>query len=179
MSQAIFGLVGVVIGGILTGGVQLYLERRREATAERVARRLVTQEVLGHWVHARLMIANGRTLVNQSEETVARFLPTDEWRRHRDDLARSLSDDEWRKLALYMESVEVTRATILELPPGTPIPDGIALARFHSFATSTYTDLAGHPPEDLLNPDPRGNSGATRPTEVERDQAFADNAESP
>jgi hypothetical protein len=45
VTEAVFGLLGVVVGGVLTGGVNLWLERRREAAEARAARRLLRAEV--------------------------------------------------------------------------------------------------------------------------------------
>ena len=45
MSEAIFGLVGVVVGGVLTGLVTVWLDGRHEASEGRVARRIARSEV--------------------------------------------------------------------------------------------------------------------------------------
>jgi hypothetical protein len=45
MTEAIFGLAGVVIGGLLNGGVSLMVEHRREKREARTAARLLEGEV--------------------------------------------------------------------------------------------------------------------------------------
>jgi hypothetical protein len=45
MTAAIFGLVGVVVGAVVTGAVSWLLERRREAAEARAAARLLKSEV--------------------------------------------------------------------------------------------------------------------------------------
>ena len=46
MTEAIFGLVGVVVGGLISGGLSLMLEGRKERVAARVAARLVREDLL-------------------------------------------------------------------------------------------------------------------------------------
>jgi hypothetical protein len=46
VTAAIFGLVGVVVGALATGGTQLYLEWRRERLAFKRAKRLIAAELL-------------------------------------------------------------------------------------------------------------------------------------
>ena len=60
MSEAIFGLIGVVVGGVLTGLVTAWLDGRHEASEGEVARRIAREEIeraeeaitearKGHW----------------------------------------------------------------------------------------------------------------------------------
>ena len=46
MTEAIFGLLGVVVGGLISGGLTLILEWRKERVAARVAARLVREDLL-------------------------------------------------------------------------------------------------------------------------------------
>ena len=46
MTEAIFGLIGVVVGGLISGGLSLILEWRKERVAARVAARLVREDLL-------------------------------------------------------------------------------------------------------------------------------------
>jgi len=46
VTEAIFGLIGVVVGGLISGGLSLILERRKERVAARVAARLVREDLL-------------------------------------------------------------------------------------------------------------------------------------
>jgi hypothetical protein len=45
VAEAIFGLVGVIVGAVVTGGVEFVAERRREAALLRKAARLVEAEL--------------------------------------------------------------------------------------------------------------------------------------
>jgi hypothetical protein len=45
MSEAIFGLVGVIIGGLLTAGLEALARRGRERRVERLAARVVYDEL--------------------------------------------------------------------------------------------------------------------------------------
>jgi hypothetical protein len=46
MAEAVFGLMGVVVGGLLTGVVAFYLERRREKQEAQVARSIARSELV-------------------------------------------------------------------------------------------------------------------------------------
>ena len=46
MTDAVFGLLGVLVGGAITGWTTYALERRRERAAARVAARLVREDLL-------------------------------------------------------------------------------------------------------------------------------------
>jgi hypothetical protein len=46
MTGAIFGLIGVVVGGLISGGLSLILEWRKERVAARVAARLIREDLL-------------------------------------------------------------------------------------------------------------------------------------
>jgi hypothetical protein len=45
MTEAIFGLIGVLVGGVLQGGTTWWIERRRESWAARRAGRLLTHDL--------------------------------------------------------------------------------------------------------------------------------------
>lgn len=94
MSEAVIGLVGVVVGGVLTGGTNLALEWRRERRAGRAAARLV---------HAALTDANAfveasifqRMWVGDPVEALA----DDVWSEHRTSLAEAPGFDGWYPVA--------------------------------------------------------------------------------
>ena len=52
MTEAIFGLVGVIIGALISGVTNFFLEKRKEYLAARVAARLVRDElsIIAIWV---------------------------------------------------------------------------------------------------------------------------------
>jgi hypothetical protein len=89
MAQAIFGLIGVVIGSAITWGIELWRARRRDTDEARVAARLVIDELRS--------IDNART-VNEPEFRKQRELALrqDAWLSHRAVLARELSNNRWQ-----------------------------------------------------------------------------------
>jgi hypothetical protein len=98
MSEAIFGLVGVVVGATLSGFVSFALERRREHRGARASARLLEQElepfnnllyglragVLGHDE------ATFRAHVKELED-----FTLDLWTANREILAATLGIEEW------------------------------------------------------------------------------------
>jgi hypothetical protein len=122
VAQAIFGLIGVIIGAAVTGGVDLVLERRREDAAARQAKRLVASELHTMWVHLALLAREGRTPTTPPEKYGERFLPFALWEGHRASLARVVSDADWEALFLLYDNVMGLRLFIMELPPGAELP---------------------------------------------------------
>ncbi len=94
MTAAIFGLIGVIIGALITGGTSYVLQVRAERREIRAAARLMLQELTNTGDAIRYAIK-----LNQRE-----FLHgatwEDEWKRHHLLLARHLSDEEWDAVAL-------------------------------------------------------------------------------
>jgi hypothetical protein len=90
VTAALFGLVGVIVGGVLNGGVAYVLERRQERANGIVAARLVSHELgmlSGHFEHLhKLNLAAGLLPVP---------VTTREWEVHRTVLARVLSPADW------------------------------------------------------------------------------------
>jgi hypothetical protein len=92
MSEAIFGLIGVVVGGVLTGLVSIWLDARHEASEGKIARKIAREEIeraeeavsearKGHWP------PGWRPTWSQS------------WAAYRRPLAATASDDEFVALA--------------------------------------------------------------------------------
>ena len=99
MTAAIFGLVGVVVGGVLNAVVAAVLEDRRAARARRTSARLVAEEIQ----------SNGRTLwaCNESGLWLAMRshpLRFGTWETHAEVLA-GLPYDDWVKVA---EAIRLT-----------------------------------------------------------------------
>jgi hypothetical protein len=103
VESAVFALAGVLLGGLLTWGTQLWLERRKERRAASRAKRLVGGELL----NAILIL---RALVASPSKTWATFddvdgvLPTSAWREHRADLAGALDESIWERLVMRTRS---------------------------------------------------------------------------
>lgn len=91
MTAAIFGLIGVVVGGLLNGAVTAWQTRRTDAFAARVGARLVDLELR----QAALALA-----VLEDEEATAsgegasRKFSAAAWDKYQEVLARTLSDED-------------------------------------------------------------------------------------
>lgn len=151
MTIAIFGLVGVVVGALVTGAVNLWLERIREGNAIRMAKRLVADEL--HTVWGQLLALAGAAESPDETETVKeKLLPSDDWRKYRETLAapRALNQTEWTTLSTTFYSVEILRGMVLDQPPRTPLAQDMLdrLPSFTDHVGEVYERLAGEPPYD-------------------------------
>ncbi len=122
MGEAIFGLIGVVLGGVLAAGANFLFERRREHRRFDVARRLVgieLRQIVGQcWV----MVADPRSPSPQTdlEDWQAWFLPQDAWEQHRETLA-ALPYNDWVVVANAYSKAMLLRLMLLwDLEPETP-----------------------------------------------------------
>jgi hypothetical protein len=149
MLTAIFGLVGVVVGGLLTGGVELALERYRRSAQIKVAKRLVLDELHNIWTHLDLLDKGGLTPQAMPAEEQARFLPTTDWMTYREPLASgdALSDDEWIALSNLMRSAASLRTVLFALPPLSPLPAVVDIAGLRDLAVEVYQHHAHEHPD--------------------------------
>jgi hypothetical protein len=103
MTEAIFGLLGVVVGSAITWGIELWRARRNDANEARVAARLVADELQS--------ISNARTVDEpQFRRQRDLALQQDAWVTHRAILARELTDSDWRRVREAYDALAV--------PPG-------------------------------------------------------------
>jgi hypothetical protein len=109
MTAAIFGLVGVVVGGLITGWFAYGLERRKDRASLRQAQRRVALE-LGRLIVALDLVTRARSLA------LPDALRTDVWRSEENVLARHLSDREWEILGLFYLGIESLRQRIEAQP---------------------------------------------------------------
>jgi hypothetical protein len=94
VAEAVIGLIGVVVGGVLTGGVAYVLERRRETREAQIARRVMRAQF-------------GQTLKAVDDGLKGKNWPpgwkgkrwSDSWVAHRQALAAKMSDDDFATLA--------------------------------------------------------------------------------
>ena len=100
MTEAIFGLLGVMVGSGITWGMELWRARRGDRDEARVAARLVIDELQS--------IANVRT-VNEPEFKRQRELAMqqDAWHSQRVVLARELPYLGWRDVRRVYDSLSV------------------------------------------------------------------------
>lgn len=150
MSEAVIGLVGVVIGGLLTGGVNYLLERRREKRSGQAAARLV---------HAAL--TNASTFIEAS--LVERMwmgdprqgLADDVWIEHRNGIAEAPAFDGWYPVSLAWGFItQLRRLTELfdEGPGDDPMQErdeeffrlGLLMLRIADTALTEYAETQSY-----------------------------------
>jgi hypothetical protein len=108
MTAAIFGLVGVVIGALITGGITYVMERLRDRKDGRVARRLLERELRGTLPGLRAWCAVKDT-TEPSREALLKF-PA--WKLYHSGAAREMSDAAWDAVsAAYMEMYVIRTST--------------------------------------------------------------------
>ena len=110
MTAAIFGLIGVTLGALITGGTTYGMRRREERADMRAAARLVHSE-LGR-AEGTLDVALG----GERPEVVIPpgGFPSDEWQRYRDRFARLLTGAEWAVLEDCYNQIQTVNAVRLE-----------------------------------------------------------------
>lgn len=104
MTAAIFGLVGVIVGGVMQGGASWLMERRREDWAARKAGRLMARA----FTRSRFILRAGQEghapwgmIALEIRESLAR------WPEHADVLAGTIRDDEqWNEIVAAVESLQ-------------------------------------------------------------------------
>jgi hypothetical protein len=94
MAEAIFGLAGVVIGGVLTGVITYFLERHREKQEARAARRIVGAELKEATEAVEDALAGGKWPPGWSNMRWSQS-----WSTYRRVLAATMDDDGFAKLA--------------------------------------------------------------------------------
>lgn len=93
-SEAIVGLIGVVIGGMLTGGVEYVLERRRESRRARASTRLVGVALGDIQAFIQMSIALRKWLGEPRA-----FLDDQAWIEQRSNIAEAPRFDGWYPVA--------------------------------------------------------------------------------
>jgi hypothetical protein len=107
VAEAIFGLVGVIVGALITGGVEYFMRVRDEKAETRAAARLTHAE-LGHaeGLVAMALDSGKWELVREGS------YPDDRWRQHEGLFGRLLGGDEWSAVAYGYTCTEVVGWTI-------------------------------------------------------------------
>jgi hypothetical protein len=95
MSEAVIGLVGVVIGGLLTGGVNFLLEHRREKRSGQAASRLVHAALTSTTTFVEASLVE-RMWMGDPREGLA----DDVWVEHRNAIAEAPAFDGWYPVSL-------------------------------------------------------------------------------
>jgi hypothetical protein len=171
-TTAVTTLLAVGVGGLVTYVVQVRLEDRRIAAAERaeqakvereaaaeqlriekemrVANRLLLEELDTLVVHHQLLL-EAKTVPDWTvEDNGVRFLSTEVWQSYQPILAREIADDVWDVLATYMNTVPRLRAMLRLRGPRQDLDAELAhIERSLELATDAYLQLAGELPPSL------------------------------
>lgn len=94
MTEGLFALLGVILGGVVTAGVTFFQEARRTRAARRVAARIMVDQLLlaGHKLHR---TGSSGVWAFESEAERQRVLSDAHWIRQRELFASSLSARDW------------------------------------------------------------------------------------
>lgn len=144
MSSAIFGLVGVLLGGVITYIGQLRLDQRRadrEVAADE-QRRVAEEQVAARLVLAELMNTQAylRAAAEREQIPGPLRLPDSAWREHGSVLSRAMNDNAWRQLAGAYSTVSGWEA-IATLKTRSPLRGLMVAAHAQteaSFATEAH-----------------------------------------
>jgi hypothetical protein len=112
LTAAIFGLLGVVIGGLVAGGVGYFMARRQERADLRQARRLVADELFTIALQYSILVED-RMTPNESSPMRANPLPSTSWEANRATLARGLDERDWTDLPGFYARLEAYRSSLV------------------------------------------------------------------
>jgi uncharacterized membrane protein len=90
MAAAVFGLIGVIVGGVINGAVSWWLERGRQSSDAQSAGRLVQSELVFFRAAAREIQLHWPTELPQ-----LRHAGNPLWQSNRAVLSRALRDEDW------------------------------------------------------------------------------------
>ena len=122
VTTGLFVLVGVVVGGLVTGSVNYALERRREQASAHVALRLLDVELAIAAASADSILKDG-LWSSWNFERAHRA-----WDEYRADTARVLSTDDWTKVSTGFYGIDVVEHGPGKLPTGARLdPTGLKL----------------------------------------------------
>jgi hypothetical protein len=104
VSQGLFALGGVLLGGLLTGAVTYVLESKRERKAIRAAARVLIDAIKSPMINTQVLLEDGRWFVAPGDDARKHF-STELWEEHRQLLAAGLSPDGWRAVSNAFRSL--------------------------------------------------------------------------
>jgi hypothetical protein len=110
---AAVGLLGVVVGGVLSGLVTIQVERVREGHAARVAARLLQDDFENVVLYVDALSESGRY-----GPSVLAHVKTDEWREQRALIALPLEIEEWDVLSVAARRWGMLAAKLEGFEPG-------------------------------------------------------------
>jgi uncharacterized membrane protein YccC len=117
MTEAIFGLVGVLVGGLISGGATFLMTRRSERRRGRAAVRLVQAELRHGATLAESILppllddafAGNRQMFEHLQTALADLPASSAWNAHKGELAELLNARDWYALAESYEALEALR----------------------------------------------------------------------
>jgi hypothetical protein len=116
MSQAIFGLIGVVIGGLISDGATYLMARRGERRRAQAAVRLVEAEVRNAATVAESVLPvilddtpYPPRLLEQAWESLSALPTPSAWQAYKGDLAELLDARNWYAIADSYEALDALR----------------------------------------------------------------------
>jgi hypothetical protein len=144
VTAAVFGLVGVVIGGLLSGGATYLMVRRQEGAELRQARRLVADELFDIALQLSILLED-RAMPPESSPMRDNPLPSRSWEMNKATLARGLSDKDWGDLPGFYSRMEAYRSSFIASGGEQAIgKEQIEILRAEmDWATTLYARLSG------------------------------------
>lgn len=158
MSEAIFGLVGVVIGGLLNAVGLWVIEYRRDRRVAQVAARLLAPD-LNQVRHAMKIALEGKTWSGVD-------VPDNRWREYQGALARAMKPKHWSLVAGVFLALEMLKNEISVLEGHSDLNEPLGPVDLRQIRA--IYDLAGES-LDLLHA--YGNAPPS-PPELDIDPAF-------
>jgi hypothetical protein len=122
MAEAVFGLVGAIVGGLLTLAGSFLLEWRKEKASLRRAKRVLAHEL--EWTAQALDALSGKGFaLKMSSEELERMLPLRGWEEEESTLAQAsekrILREEWEVVSqAYLMVTSVRNFVLLEESPG-------------------------------------------------------------
>jgi hypothetical protein len=125
---ALIGLGGVLVGGLITAGVNWVLAVRREkveAERDRQGRAIQVKRAVRLIAFELDDIKACANIALQQKHWSAEYpLTTEAWQKFRGDIAPMLSADNWREVAIAFLAVGALRSVVRDLQPNCKFTNG-------------------------------------------------------
>jgi hypothetical protein len=123
VTAAVFGLVGVIVGGLITGGVNYFLGWRQVRSRFLTAQRIVAQELDTIGMELDVHMEAGVEF-EMPEAAAARFMSEAEWIANQYFLAAVLTDAVWIAVSnVYRRAYRIRFILTIDIDPGDPLPE--------------------------------------------------------
>jgi hypothetical protein len=160
ITTGVFALVGVTLGVVLGGGLDMARERARDAGLVKQAKRLVSEELMIACTNIDHFVSSGGFPSTMGSGDAALF-PRSMWREHRATFARRLSDKQFLLLSRVFMGIAFLEQAMAEGAPLTPaapelVNDATRQQKAIAFA---YKHLTGKDWDDFLRAAPARSKG--------------------